>query len=194
LRNVSCALCGLATSPAVLRVGHLHRADATVCDDRQRMTAAVFAFVGVVVGAVLSGGFGLLTNRWRVAAEARASARLAASELARQIDQLDRLASPLAGEEPTGPRTELDPGWHDRLHVLAIALSYDDWLAVVDADNALRTLASTSDRAVTDDRDRIARLRDALAAGLSVLDEVARRGPPSFHRPTRASRITSSAA
>jgi hypothetical protein len=107
------------------------------------MGPAIIGLVGVIIGAMFSGGFSLLTTRRSNKQKARASSRLIETELRSAIIDLYALRANLEiGSDPSIRENILEPPteWNTHRSSLAAILSNKDWYAIESAYESLEVL------------------------------------------------------
>lgn len=156
------------------------------------MSQALIGLVGVVVGAVLSGGVGYLVARRDERRRARASARLLQAELRPVADYLDAVVvgnlelftgagRPLLASA-LGPLLEMTPPrlWAEHQALLAWALGTADWYAIASAYERVDQLRSVAEtEGAPDTRDAYS--GDVVELVSVAIDEV-RRGVAALSR------------
>ena len=94
---------------------------------------AVIAFVGVVVGGIVTGGVQFVFTRHQESGEKRSAARLVDADLGRARDVIQRCLGPPPRFVPEWADELALEAWENKRAVLAIALSGRAWSAVRDA-------------------------------------------------------------
>jgi hypothetical protein len=156
------------------------------------VTQAIFGLVGVVVGAVISGGVAFFMERRRDRQKARASARLLEEELEPFVGALYQLRASLLKENEAAFQVFIGQWnsftldlWTSRREALATTLAIEEWYSVMYAYVALGKLKRElggldfgTAQADEDLRGTVQSAESAVISAVETLGQLGGRGTP----------------